>query len=174
MWTHASLCQLASELGNGHRHVLYRCSFSLFALQKAFAIVVISLSPYYQENTFSLWSEIFIRIINWSRSPVFDLFPLLFGFLCLGFSQLCMIGLLNYETVKNVYFYFCARNPSSFLRFTATWGKRCPWQPFFQFINMTHRHKIALIIRILHMSRDSPSLSIIKSPPRQMNPLPNL
>lgn len=44
MWTHASLCQLASELGNGHRHVSYGCSQSqsLFPLQKAFALVVIS------------------------------------------------------------------------------------------------------------------------------------
>ena len=69
MWTQASLCQLASELDNSHKHVLGTRSLSVFlSLTPSFALVIISFwlsfSPDYEEDTFPMLSETFIRIID--------------------------------------------------------------------------------------------------------------
>lgn len=54
MWTHASLCQLASELDNSHRRVFYTCSLRVFLLHQAFVLVAVcfclSYSPDYQDT----------------------------------------------------------------------------------------------------------------------------
>lgn len=46
-------------------------------------------------------------------------------------------------------------------------GSHIP-QGLFQFIGMTHRHKVTPSIRIHPMSRDRPSSLIMTSPPRKM------
>lgn len=118
MWTHTSLCQLASELDNGHRHVLCRCSLSLSLLHQAFALLSVCLSL--QISRIHLLFEVrhLSELLTDQSFPWFDLFPLLFGSVCLALPSCARLVYwtmkLSISTSINVYCYFCAMgHPSS-------------------------------------------------------------
>lgn len=115
MWTHASLCQLASELDNSHRHVSYRCGLraclSYTKLLPLLSSLPVCISFQITRRIYFLCEVRYLSELLTDQSySLVDLLPLLFDFLCLA----SLMGLLNYKTMKNIYFFFHVTSKKSF------------------------------------------------------------